>query len=167
MHVILDIDGTLADATHRAHFLKEKIPNWDAFFDPQNVFKDPPIDKAKAAVTHLQEQKYGITVITGRVEALRDTTTRWLLEHFGLAVDDDSLLMRPMSNMLSAREYKAQQMQQILAGLKAVGERSFLFIDDDERALQIYSVEGIALRAPQCWDHLFTASTALTEATRE
>jgi hypothetical protein len=30
--VIIDIDGTLADTTHRLHHIKSKPPNWDAFF---------------------------------------------------------------------------------------------------------------------------------------
>jgi len=32
MNIIFDIDGTLADCTHRLHFIQGETKDWEAFF---------------------------------------------------------------------------------------------------------------------------------------
>ena len=155
MHVILDIDGTLSDASHRAHHLNSNPKNWEAFLAPDTVSKDIPIPGAVEAVRKMVALNYHLTFLTGRNESLRDVTSTWLLNHFDFATNDFNLLMRPVSNMLKAAEYKAQQMQVLLAEFKAGGANDFVFIDDDPQVFDVYAAEGLILKAPDCWKILF------------
>ena len=58
MDVVFDIDGTLADARHRLHFIKAPDmqshdpsenwrPDWDSFLSEEQVMQDVPIGKAR------------------------------------------------------------------------------------------------------------------------
>lgn len=40
-YVIVDIDGTVADLSHRIHFIEGEKKDWDSFYN--NVEKDKPI----------------------------------------------------------------------------------------------------------------------------
>jgi len=156
MHVILDIDGTLGTADHRIHHLnKPGGADWENFLAPELVKLDLPIPAAQRVVRKMQELRYNLVFITGRNEALREVTSTWLFQHFNVVTDDYNLLMRPLSNMLRASEYKAQQMQNVLADYKSRGDASFLFIDDDPFVFPVYGAEGIVLKAPGCWEHMF------------
>jgi len=166
MHIILGIDGTLADDSARKRLLSTGpvlgVPNWDAFFNATEVLKDAPVAAAKPVIRRWQDLRYHLAFITTRPEALRDVTMRWLLEHFGIEADDANLLMRPPSGMLSAREFKAQQMQTLLAEYKAAGANDFVFVDADDDTFETFAAEGLVLRAPSCWAAL-TLPTPTTE----
>lgn len=94
MDIIFDIDGTLADASHRLHhitprpqgvslFNEETWPssfkkNWDAFLHPDAVAKDAPIIPIWEILYSLLDAGNRILFITGRSDALRQTTAAWL-----------------------------------------------------------------------------------------
>ena len=46
--VIFDIDGTLADTSHRAHYMQQKPKNWKSFFDECHL------DPVKEPIKYLQ-----------------------------------------------------------------------------------------------------------------
>jgi hypothetical protein len=52
MDILVDIDGTLADCTHRLHHIQKQPKDWDAFFAGRGAghVADPhtPAEKAKA-----------------------------------------------------------------------------------------------------------------------
>ena len=152
MLVILDVDGTLADAAHRES-LRDDVNG--GYFKPETVYKDEPVKAAQRVVSRLQELKYDIVVITERDESLRDATSRWLLENFNFAASDESLLMLPQGGFLPVAERKRQLMQQVLAEYRARGLTSFMFIDDDVKTCEMYGAEGLALKAPECWSVVF------------
>ena len=151
MVVVLDIDGTLANNDHRSHHVDCDNPNWDAFLAPDLVGKDIPFSGAIRAIKHFQALKYKLIFLTGRNEALRDTTMRWLLEHFELDVQESELYMRPLGNMLKPSEYKREQ---VLAIKQDYGS-DLVFIDDDKYLHAVYAEFGIALHAPECWVTMF------------
>jgi hypothetical protein len=74
--IIVDIDGTLADCSHRLHFLQKKPQDWQAFNkeimkDPVNMWCEYLLD----CVAHFETQ---ILLVTGRTEELRSETRKWL-----------------------------------------------------------------------------------------
>ncbi len=77
--ILCDIDGTVADNSHRQHFLEGK-KDWDGFFS--ELTNDLPIQLIIDKV--IQEQANGreIVFLTGRPERHRYSTTLWLKEHF-------------------------------------------------------------------------------------
>lgn len=87
-YVIVDIDGTVADLTHRLHYLEEKPKNYDAFYD--EVDKDLPINQVIDIVRDLSE-KYFIVITSGRTNKTCDKTINWLSRN---GVPYDALLMK-------------------------------------------------------------------------
>src|SRR4051812_18603538 len=73
---IFDIDGTLADTTHRLHHIKAKPPNWDAFFEACS--RDPLIEPIRELAQTVAAQSYKIILVSGRSDKVRSQTEAWL-----------------------------------------------------------------------------------------
>lgn len=88
--IIVDLDGTLTNYDHRAEHLFPPNRDMPLFFSKMEG--DSVNEWCKAMV--LQAQRSGITIIllTGRPEAYRPHTERWLEKH---NIPYDVLLMRP------------------------------------------------------------------------
>lgn len=98
--IIVDIDGTLANAGHRLHHIRKSPKDWPAFF--AEAKNDEPFKWCQEVI-----QKFAAThqviFLTGRGEEERENTLSWLYEHAGLyensntglALYDRFLLMRP------------------------------------------------------------------------
>lgn len=91
---IFDIDGTIADCSHRLHFLKPPAglihfkkdetdwkPDWDAFYDACG--EDNLIMSVVRLCRALRHSGAGIIYVTGRPERIRDKTAKWII-HNGL-----------------------------------------------------------------------------------
>jgi len=93
MDVVFDIDGTLANAEHRLHFIKDpnfwitprgtslvpRKPDWESFLADEHVANDTPIPQTwKLMTLLLQETDTRILFITGRPESSRPMTETWL-----------------------------------------------------------------------------------------
>lgn len=87
MDVVFDIDGTLANASHRLHHVV-KDPNrvyespfrkdWDSFLSDELVAKDAPIEPTWEILTSLLATGNRVIFITGRPEDQRQITYDWL-----------------------------------------------------------------------------------------
>jgi hypothetical protein len=164
MFVVIDLDETLADCEHRAHFVEKNPKDWDAFFAPERVTKDTIVPGAERVLARFLELKYEIVVMTGRNEDLRDTTTLWLLEKLNLVLPDGYLLMRQEGNMLNAAQYKREQLLNFKNGLENKNN-DFLILDDDAEAGAAMSDLGTFLKAPECWALLFAVPELPAEET--
>lgn len=89
--LLLDLDGSVADCTHRLHHIKGENRDYKAFYD--GIPQDKPIKHIIDIVRALYlSQEYMIFVVTGRpVTHLRETQL-WLNENF---VPNDAIFMRP------------------------------------------------------------------------
>lgn len=88
--IIVDIDGTLADATHRKHLVDgSQKKDWAKFYDMCD--QDEPHYDIIEIVGELGRNKE-VYLVTGRVERVREKTEEWLDE---FDVPYDYLLMRP------------------------------------------------------------------------
>lgn len=75
--VICDIDGTLADVSHRLHYVRQEPKNWQAFFEAS--FKDPiRQDVADMLDVHALGSDREIIFVTGRPERYRKLTEGWV-----------------------------------------------------------------------------------------
>jgi hypothetical protein len=168
MLLILDIDGTIADNSHRLHWIEREKPDWDTFLSPDLVAKDIPIPEAQEALDKifLQLKPYSLHVVTGRNESLRDVTELWLDEHFGIGPSFtifDSMTMRPRHNNTTSSSYK----EAVLANIIESRGQDFgtaLIIDDDPWVLSMAEEFGITLKAPDCWKLFLTAAPGEKEA---
>jgi phosphoglycolate phosphatase-like HAD superfamily hydrolase len=85
--IVFDIDGTIADCTHRLHHVKKNNPDWKSFFE--ECVNDTPIE-SMCDMSMVLSQYYDIVFCTGRSEECREQTEEWLLKH----VNSNALLMR-------------------------------------------------------------------------
>lgn len=92
MDIVFDIDGTLANADHRLHFIKDedffvapdrnplvpRKPDWDTFLSDEQVAKDTPMPQTWDILGSLLEDHHRVIFITGRKEESRRMTYQWL-----------------------------------------------------------------------------------------
>ncbi|MCT9090335.1 hypothetical protein N4G70_15890 [Streptomyces sp. ASQP_92] len=118
---VFDLDGTLADSSHRQRFLDRKPRDWDAFFAAAPA--DPPLAEGVALCREAAEE-CEVVYLTGRPERCRRDTVEWLAAQ-GLA--DGALHMRRNDDRRPARLTKLD----ILRKLGRDREIRML-VDDDE-----------------------------------
>lgn len=88
--IIVDLDGTLADCSHRIHLIEDRQnPNWDGFY--LACVDDAPIHHTIAVVNALKNQGHTVYIMTGRSDLVETETHRWLLQN---VVQFDFLIMR-------------------------------------------------------------------------
>lgn len=88
--VVFDIDGTLADYTHRAEHLVP--PNRDMAVYFSKMGDDPPITAVVALLIEAYGNGYKVVLVTGRPEQYYKTTFRWLTSQ---NIPFDALFLRP------------------------------------------------------------------------
>jgi hypothetical protein len=172
MILLVDIDGTIADNSHREGFLQGGKKDWDSFYNPELMAKDLPIEAAMDVLPRLITLLQGnFFFLTGRPERTRAVTVAWLEKHIGCtpktrpdAGPDEShrpfLCMRPDGDHRRASVYKEDLAAFLTGGsirtqngnvVLAKPRQPLTFIDDDERNTDMYRKYGIFLKAPECW----------------
>lgn len=75
---VFDIDGTIADCTHRLGYIAEKPKRWKHFEETAHL--DTPIDET-VRIMKVLSQSYYIILCTGRGENMQEKTEQWLIKH--------------------------------------------------------------------------------------
>jgi len=131
---IFDIDGTLADCSHRLHLIKNEPKNWKEFFS--RVLDDKPIkhmvDLCKILIYH----NYHVTFVSGRSEECRDDTERWLVRNVSIYLP---LYMRKKGDHRDDDILKIE----LLSELRADGIEPIMVFDDRTRVVNAWRAEGI------------------------
>lgn len=113
---IVDVDGTLADLTHRLHFIQGPTKEWDKFFDA--CVDDAPIRDVIDVVRTLGLCQLGsdplpeIIYLTGRPERVRRETQIWMSQYF---LPTGRLIMRRDGDHRPDTQAKRELMEDILA----------------------------------------------------
>lgn len=128
---VFDIDGVLADVTHRLHHLERRPKNWRAFFAaaPQ----DPPLEQG-VALAREAARDCEVVYLTGRPELCRQDTLHWLRRH---ALPDGALTMRSSRDRRPARVAKPQLLARV-----AHDRRVAVVVDDDLEVCDAYELAG-------------------------
>jgi len=136
--IVFDLDGTLANITHRLHFIKNDAKDWDGFF--KAIPQDQPISElVDLAVTLLTLNEKQIVFVTGRPERTRKDTISWL-ERNGIKTDfQRNLFMRHDGDKRSDSIVK----KIILNNMRAIGFRPVLVFDDRQSVVDMWREEGI------------------------
>lgn len=88
--MIVDLEGTLADCTHRLHHIRSgRRKNWGAFFAACHL--DTPNPVVLALVKALAKENR-LIFRSGRPERTRKASEKWLFDHVG--VQKPALYMR-------------------------------------------------------------------------
>ena len=134
--ILVDIDGTLADQTHRQHFVSGPGPkDWDAFF--MHMAGDAPIWPVVDLVRSLKDRGNTIIFVTGRPERYRGVTYKWL-EGAGFE-SPFNCHMRPDNDRRADDIIK----EEILNSLRASGYRPTIAIDDRKAVVAMWRRNGI------------------------
>lgn len=89
--IMVDLDGTLCDTSHRVHHVQSKPKNWDAFY--AGMAEDEIISSVASVLHMARLAGLHIVYLTGRPDNYRNLTEQWLQAH-NLLPDDSSLIMR-------------------------------------------------------------------------
>jgi hypothetical protein len=167
--VAVDIDGTVADPSHRMHVLGERrghIHHFDPverellrkFMAPELVANDTYQPNAVECVRRLRAHpRVCLAFITGRDSTLHDVTSMWLLkalfaEHMAnnwAIVNFPLLAMRPHDDDRPSHIVKGEAAESLC--LK-YGLTPFCWFDDDPAMLDRAARTGfMPFAAPGCW----------------
>lgn len=133
---LFDIDGTIADISHRQHFLDERPKNWDAFHAATS--DDVPLRHMRivlrALVNHLGPRH--VLYVTGRVEKTRAATVEWLRWY---NFPQLRLLMRPDGDYRDDTILKREMLDQ----LRAEGFVPLMVFEDRSRVVNMWREVGV------------------------
>jgi phosphoglycolate phosphatase-like HAD superfamily hydrolase len=129
--VVFDIDGVLADVSHRLHHLRERPKDWDAFFTA--AADDPVLEPGRERAVQAARE-HALVYLSGRPERLREVSEQWLARH---GLPPGLLLLRPDRDRRPARLLKAQMLRRLARGAQVV-----LVVDDDAEVCAALRASG-------------------------
>lgn len=132
--IICDIDGVLADCSHRLHYLKEK--KYEAFYCLENMIEDEPIYKGIDLFHKIcrDESCFDICLLTGRPERTRKLTEMWLMCQ---DVKFNKMYMRKDGDYRCSPAVKVELVEKIIKDRTKYDSRySGYFIDDDPKNIK-------------------------------
>jgi predicted ATPase len=131
--VVCDIDGTLANITHRRQYVATRPKNWNAFNAGMSH------DTVHEDIVHLLTVLglySDVVLCSGRGEEYREVTEKWLEDN---RIGYDKLYMRPKKDHRQDSIVKVELLQQIRT---EYGE-PWLWIDDRNQVVDAIRAEGV------------------------
>ena len=136
MIYIFDIDGTIADLSHRLHFIQQKPADWKAFFAACK--DDKPIPEVITVLQTLSREGHFIVLITGRSDECKPQTIQWL----GLnMIDQDLLYMRKKGDHRQDDVVKAELLQLYIDEFKP--PKIDGVFEDRQQVVDMYRSKGL------------------------
>lgn len=138
--VIFDIDGTLADCSHRLPFIKTEgeKKDWKSFF--ARTKEDLLISHTAKIYGILHRLGWYLPVITGRPEKLRQDTLDWFKDHY-LPLKTENLHMRPDKDNRPDYEVK----KDLFFSLKILPEDVLCAFEDRPQVIDMWKDLGISV----------------------
>lgn len=129
MDIIFDIDGTIANLSHRRHFVRTKPSNWKAF--NHGMIADDPITPVIEILKSLDSAGHTIILASGRGSEFREHTKKWLLKH---DIPFNKLYMRKEGDFRKDDIVKKELYQQMLDD----GYKPFAVFDDRKQVKRMW-----------------------------
>jgi hypothetical protein len=134
MIVIFDIDGTLANAEHRLHWIQTQPKNWRAF--NAGIPDDPPIESVCQLARTLYKSGSTVLFCTGRSIEVKDLTVAWLDRH---DIRGSTLYMRSRGDHRPDFEVKEELLKRIV---RDHGQPDLVF-EDRQQVVDMWRRNGI------------------------
>lgn len=131
---IFDIDGTIADLTHRLPHIQKTSKDWTAFF--ASVADDAPIEHMIKLAIDVSLAGANIVYVSGRSDECREATETWLRLH---ALPDGKVFMRRQGDHRPDYQVKVE----LLAELRAEGHNPVMAFDDRNSVVKMWRELGI------------------------
>lgn len=138
---VFDIDGTLADCSHRLHFIvrkpgDERPKDWRSFFAA--CADDVPIDHICNIARAIQMAGGKVVFVTGRSDECHAATRRWL-RPIAYGASMAALYMRRAGDHRDDCVVKLE----LLAQLRADGFEPIMVFEDRKRVVDMWRAAGI------------------------
>jgi len=130
---IFDIDGTLADLSHRLHYIQQTPKDYTAFYAA--CVDDKPI-KHMCDLNHFLAHHEEIVLVSGRSDQVRSETVLWLGQY---GVVWSGLYMRKVGDHRPDHLVKAELLYQ----LRADGFEPVMVFDDRDTVVAMWRARGI------------------------
>jgi len=144
--IICDIDGTLADISHRVGYVTGTHRDYDKFYDPALMIHDGVFEDIVNVINILSDVGETIVMCSGRPEKCRDVTEEWL-ETAGI-YDHVRLYMRPDNDTRPDHVIKLELLHQ----MRADGFKPWLAIDDRPSIVKMWRDNGITCLQCRDWN---------------
>jgi phosphoglycolate phosphatase-like HAD superfamily hydrolase len=137
---VFDLDGTLADLTHRLHYIQGETKDWRGFFAACG--DDKVILPVASLLRHLRDgttdgatNSYAIIIMSGRSSECREATERWL---------DDNYLPYTAVYMRQEGDHRPDftLKQDLLSELLTDGYEPIMFFDDRDSVVNMWRSKG-------------------------
>lgn len=133
--ILVDLDGTLAEISHRLHFVEQNPKDWKGFFGAisQDTVRRDVVDKVcQWSDTH------NIVIISTRPETYLHETIRWLEANHLDLLPIDTIIMRRAGDSRENSEVK----KEILEKYFDKSEIDMVF-DDRPRVIRMWCAQGL------------------------
>lgn len=130
---VFDIDGTIADLSHRLPFIQKTPKDWDGFFSACD--DDAPIEHM-CDLARLLVCETPVVYVSGRSDQVREQTEFWLKKNelwFG------SLYMRQEGDHRPDYQIKAELLDQLTAD----GFEPIMAFDDRDQVVRMWRERGV------------------------
>jgi len=135
MIYIFDIDGTLADISHRLHFIQKKPADWRGFFsactDDEPIPEVIQVAKALGGIAH-------IMLLSGRSDEVRSQTLDWLDE---LSIPCTALYMREHGDHREDSVVKGEMIDDLRK--QWPNEHIMGIFEDRKQVVDMYRAKGL------------------------
>lgn len=132
--LVCDIDGTVADLTHRRVYITTKPKNWPAF--ERSMHLDAPIWPIIRAVAILFDQGWTIVMASGRGAQNKAVTEKWLADN---GVSYHALYMRAEKDYRQDYIVKGELLEQ----MRQDGYDPTVVFDDRNQVVDMWRANGI------------------------
>ena len=140
--IVLDLDGTICDCSHRVHWTQAK--QWDEFH--AGISEDKPHEEAMAFLDAMaSDNNYNMLVATGRDERHRAATERWFRQE-GIDKYFEALLMRPDGDRSPDHELKLKMVDEFFTSREEALRQVLLVLDDRDKVVEAWRNAGF-----RCW----------------
>jgi hypothetical protein len=152
--IVFDLDGTLADCSHRQHLVQGKsrtrIPDWNRFF--AECVHDKPIQPLVTLFGYLyRAQATDLEIWSGRSEAVHRETVDWLDTHVFAPLDMSGAWLMPGSRAFVRLRMRPEKdtcpdnilKLRFLLAARDAGQRIELVIDDRQKVVDMWRENGV------------------------
>jgi uncharacterized HAD superfamily protein len=131
---VFDIDGTLADVTHRRHWVSSKPKNWAAW--DAGIPRDTVHEDIAWMLRNFHEQGHKIILCSGRDSKHRDITVKWMANN---SIPYHALYMRAEKDNRKDSIVKLE----LLFRIREEHGEPFLWVDDRDQVVEAVRAEGV------------------------
>jgi len=142
--VICDIDGVIADCTHRLKFIESKPADWDAFFEACS--EDAPLEPM-IRLLRAMDDEFDILYVTGRPERVRLKTILWMTHHDVPLEHSNDLFMRKDGDHRQDFAVKAEIFD------KHIARDIHAVFEDRDQVVQMWRDKGLLCLQPKKGDY--------------